>query len=251
MTPIHVLISRPAIEAAELADIIRTPGCIPLVLPAFGFSASGERVTPDAEWRSARVRLAVFTSPRAVTFGVPACEPGLLEDSMIAAIGPATARALEAAGLPVSVRTRGRSDSESLLSSPDLPSIAGVALIFAAPGGRDALQEGLQRLGWEVRVALVYRRCEVSLPPAVVDELSGAGSLASVWTSGNALRRLLGELPEAAVQKILRAPMVVASRRLASIAEHAGARNVHLARGADNASLASVIRQLVTLPETD
>ncbi len=94
----HALLSRPEPQLTELANGIRVAHLNPVGMPAFTFAATGETVAPDKAWREHPSRLLVFTSPRAVEFGLPVVPASMLRESHIASVGPATTRALAAAG---------------------------------------------------------------------------------------------------------------------------------------------------------
>ena len=80
-------------------------------------------------------------------------------DLPLAAIGPATARALNQAGYRVSVSPDAGFDSESLLSHPQLVSVAGHRMLLVkGQGGRELLEQELTRRGASVTLAEVYRR---------------------------------------------------------------------------------------------
>ncbi|MEJ2534834.1 MAG: hypothetical protein P8008_05050, partial [Gammaproteobacteria bacterium] len=66
----HVLVTRPEPQASELASMLRDKGIAPILAPAFAFEETGQVFRPDPEGRAAPARLAVFTSPRAVSFGL-------------------------------------------------------------------------------------------------------------------------------------------------------------------------------------
>src|SRR4029453_13889613 len=72
-----------------------------------------------------RFDVAVFVSPNAVVHGVSLGAGAAPSGLRIAAIGPSTARALEDAGLTVSIRPRAGYTSEALLAEPELQSLGG------------------------------------------------------------------------------------------------------------------------------
>lgn len=236
----HVLVTRPEPQATELAAMLRESGITPILAPAFSFEETGRRFRPDPEWQAAPARLAVFTSPRAVSFGLAGDAAESLADARVAAIGPATAKALAERGLESFEAGEGYT-SEALLEHPELVRRPGCAVIFAAPGGRQALKQGLAELGWGVRVIEVYRRVPLDPGPEVARDLLGANALASVWTSGNALDGLLGALGGRARERVLGGLMVVVSERLAALARDRGARRVAVSAGPDNASLLACV----------
>ncbi len=94
-------------------------------------------------------------------------------DLTLAAIGPATARALNLAGYRVAVLPpRGTFDSESLLQHPRLEHPAGRRiLIIKGSNGRPFLEDELARRGAEVVAADVYQRVPVTPSHAVLAAL--------------------------------------------------------------------------------
>jgi len=242
----HVLITRPLDASRELADSLRGIGLKPIVMPLYDFRERAPGVDLRAAWGEGdRRRLAVFTSPRAVQYGLPHIPAGLVAGLEYAAVGAATQARLEEAGRAVGVRAPGGYTSEDLLASPALAGKPGRAVIFAAPGGRRTLAEGLGRLGWDVTVAMVYERCP--LPPAKTqaEAIAAAGSLISIWTSISAVELAQRNLPVAAWKKLLASPILVISARIAHHLRGRGARNTSLAAGPGNADLLQSVRRLV------
>lgn len=108
--------------------------------------------------------LVIFTSANAVRFGAALLDQK--RDLMLAAIGPATAAALNRAGYRVAVQPEEGFDSQGLLNHPRLGAIAGCRiLIVKGHDGRDLLERELERRGARVSVCEVYRR-ECSRPHA-------------------------------------------------------------------------------------
>jgi uroporphyrinogen-III synthase len=99
----------------------------------------------------------VFTSANSVRFGVSFLEQK--RDLTLAAIGPATARALNQAGYRVAINPSEAFDTESLLSHPRLASVSGHRiLVIKGSDGRQLLQQELTRRGAAVTSADVYER---------------------------------------------------------------------------------------------
>jgi len=101
--------------------------------------------------------LIIFSSANAVRYGAALLEQR--RDLPLAAIGPATARALNQAGYRVSVQSSEGADSESLLRHPKLNAVAGErVLLIKGTQGRELLGQELARRGAQIAVAEVYRR---------------------------------------------------------------------------------------------
>ncbi len=99
----------------------------------------------------------VFLSANAVRFGVQLLEEK--RDLRLAAVGPATARALNQAGYRVAIVPTEGFDSEGLLADPRMQNLAGRrVLLIKGRGGRELLSTGLAQRGAIVEQAEVYER---------------------------------------------------------------------------------------------
>ena len=249
----HVLISRPLHEAEELAAMIAPLGLQAVVQPAFDYlplEARSEDPEAFAALEDARPSdLLVFTSPRAVAMGLPQVPREAVWRARVAAIGPATARALESGGVQVDLKASDGYTSEALLET--LAREAAVArderaaYIIAAPGGREALAEGLTRLGWRTRFVMVYKAQPAELDRAALASLADADGLVSVWTSGNAMTALAQRLPPAIWFRICQGDWLVISERLRRLARAYGPSRVHLAGGPGNGAILAALRALL------
>ena len=250
----HVLITRPLDASLELAAWLEgrsnSPAVVPIVMPLYGFSQYRPRPALASLWSIGGVRrLAVFTSTRAVSYGLPLISAEMARGLEFAAVGAATRRRLEEAGQRVQIQAASGYTSEDLLREPALSREPGEAVIFCAPGGRDKLKQGLSALGWRVFQALVYQRQPIDPEPGRVEQIMQSKSLLSVWTSVSALRLAQKGLPADAWQKILAAPALVISTRIQHYLQQHGARCVSLARGPGNEALAASIESLLDMPE--
>lgn len=168
MLPLHgigVLVTRPKHQATPLCRLLEAQGA-----EAHRFAAI--EIEPLAERRELAARLGaleayqliIFSSANAVRYGAPLLEQK--RDLDLAAIGPATSRALNQAGYRVAVQSSQGSDSEGLLLHPRLASVAGNRILLVkGSGGRELLERELTRRGAQVTVAEVYRR-ECAQPSA-------------------------------------------------------------------------------------
>ncbi len=228
-----------------MAQLLAVSGRTVVSMPAFRFLPNPTSIDPTGQWRDSRSRLAVFTSPRAVEFGLQAVPDGFLDDARLAVLGPASAAALERAGLSADLMPAVVHTSESLLQIPGLSEQVGEAIIFAAPGGREVLGTGLRELGWGVQMALVYRREGVNPDVMAVEDLRSASRVLSVWTSANAMQWLLEQLPQEVSEQILNGDCVVISDRLSELARSLGADSVVMAHGPDNKSIQDCVMRLI------
>jgi uroporphyrinogen-III synthase len=254
MTFSHVFISRPQREAEELAAMLAPLGLQTVVQPAFDFvPLDARREEPDtfAELESATPSdLIVFTSPRAVIHGLAQLPREVLLRTRVAAIGPATASALAAAGVRVGVSSPSGFTSEALLASLTAESAAVTsqrnrAFVLAAPGGRQVLVEGLAGQGWRAKLLLVYRSEPAELDRSALALLEEAVGVLSVWTSGNTMDALAKRLPPAIWFRLCEGEWLVISDRLQRLARAYGPSRVHLASGPDNGAIVAAIRSIL------
>ena len=153
-----VLITRPSQQAAPLCRLFEAEGAVVTRFPAVDIRplAVG-RAGAAPHGAPGDFDLIIFSSANAVRYGAALLEER--RDLPLAAIGPATARALNQAGYRVSVSPDAGFDSESLLSHPQLVSVAGHrVLLVKGQGGRELLEQELTRRGASVTLAEVYRR---------------------------------------------------------------------------------------------
>jgi uroporphyrinogen-III synthase len=249
---IHVLLTRPLPESEELATLLAPLGVEPLILPAFDFLSVDLLAEQPIEFERLQSAgeddLVIFTSPRAVAFGVPQMPADALRRACVHAIGPATAKVLARQGIRAHTAPQGAYTSEALLDSlagGPAPGTAPRAFIVAAPGGREALAKGLEAAGWQTIMLWVYRAQAAPLGRDAVQRLSGADAVLSVWTSGNTMKALSQRLPPAAWFRVCQGPWLVISERLERLARAYGPARVHRASGPDNAAIVAAVRQLL------
>jgi uroporphyrinogen-III synthase len=166
---VAVLVTRPEHQAMPLCRLLAAEGadCFRLaaieILPAGDRHRLGERLEKLESYD-----LIVFVSANAVRYG--AALLAQKRDLPLAAVGPATLRALNQAGYRVSVLPESGFDSEGLLAHARLQHLAGRrVLIVKGSGGRDLLATTLVERGARVDYACVYER-RAATPDA--DELA-------------------------------------------------------------------------------
>jgi uroporphyrinogen-III synthase len=240
----HVIITRPLESSKQLADQLRGENTIPVVMPFYSFSSRQPELDFQSVWEpGGTTNLAVFTSPRAVEFGLKFIPGHQFHDLKIAVIGSATRLELEKTGHSVDLQATSGFTTEDFLEIPELASGAGNAVIFCAPDGRAAMEKGLKTLGWNVALAKVYQRDSIEPTAGQLDQLLEAEQLISLWTSISAIKIAEGSLPSAVWEKIIAAPMLVISTRIQHYLQQHGARYVQIASGPGNSELLSAISQ--------
>lgn len=221
-----VVVTRPAAQAVRFTEGLESLGARVLSFPTIEIECLGidpddrEALAPDRhDWT-------LYTSSNAVE-----CSLAQLPRptrTKVAAIGRATARALEARGIKVHALPEGPSDSEHLLALPAFADVAGLGiLIVKGTGGRTHLREELARRGAAVAQAEVYRRRRPVPSPDVLAGLEAScreARIACTATSVDGLDGLLELLPEAMLAQVRDLPLVVPGERVAQAARDRGWR---------------------------
>ncbi|HEY1312287.1 MAG TPA: uroporphyrinogen-III synthase [Steroidobacteraceae bacterium] len=223
MSALHgvgVLVTRPEHQAMPLCRLLEMQGATTLRLPAVEIKACGNRRDIAARLGALEeFDLIVFTSSNAVRFGAPLLDQK--RDLTLAAIGPATARALDQGGYRVAVQPQAGFDSESLLKHPRLEHAAGRRiLIIKGSGGRPLLEQELMQRGAQVSTADVYHRVQATPDHAALAVLlnrftDGAVQVITA-TSLEIGSSLLGLAPPALREQFEQAHWLVPGERIAA-----------------------------------
>jgi len=192
-----VVVTRPREQAAPLAEPLRALGAEVLLVPTIRIVPRAVddqivRVVGDLE----EYRLVVFTSANAVRVVLDhLAELGAgrsaLDQPTIAAIGPATASALEVEGVGVDL-VAGDAVQEGLvaaLAESGIPMAGSRVLIPRAREARDVLPDALRAAGAVVDVLPVYDTvpvAELTVPPGQVEAADFV-----TFTSGSGVRRFV------------------------------------------------------------
>jgi uroporphyrinogen-III synthase/uncharacterized protein HemX len=237
---LRVLVTRPAHQADSLCRMIEARGGKALRLPLLSI----EPVTSAAVERQLHAARGydwwIFTSTNAVQQArrlLPADWP-----AQLAAVGAATAAALESAGRDITT-PQGAYSSEALLALPQFQSVRGQnILLVTGEGGLEVLAPALRERGATVEVAVVYRRLPLPYDGAhvatQVDECD-----AIIVTSAAALEHLLRITPEAARGLLLERPLVVPGARVRDIAAARGFRSPLMPEKMSDAAIIHTLEQ--------
>ncbi len=242
-----VVVTRPRAQADALAAAIVAAGGEPLIFPLLEIGpAPDARPLQEALAHLDDYSLAIFISPNAVDYSVPAllgqrCWPTAL---IPAAVGQGTVRALSALGVNGTVAPTTRFDSEALLELPELQAdrVAGrKVVIFRGDGGRELLADTLRERGAGVDCVPCYSR---SAPAG------GAAPLLARWREGRldaltvssseGLRYLVDMLDAEGLAQLARTPVFVPHARIAENAAALGLGRVILTGPADAGIIAGL-----------
>lgn len=156
-------------------------------------------------------------------------------------VGSATASTLYeqlGVGVHLPLPTAGEDTSEALLALASLQQLDHKRiLLVAGEGGRRLLAETLTERGAQVTRAAVYRRTLQPLSAALQTRLFSANYRALIVTSSELLEHLAKWCNQAALNQ----PLIVSSRRLATLAGILGFSDLKVASGATPAALIAAL----------
>lgn len=246
LTGVGVLVTRPEHQAHHLCRLIEAEGGSTVRFPALEIHPTTDRPAMRAAVGPVdRYSLIIFVSANAVRYGGELL--GQRRDLRTAAIGRATAQALNAAGHRVAVLPSGGSDSESLLATPELRHMAGQrVLIVRGRGGRELLGDTLAARGAEVVYAEVYERQPAHSTRdklAHLEELWRHGAVkVYTATSGELLEALVGLVTPRCRELMDSTAMLTGASRVADRAARLGLGSpVILADAPDDESLVAAL----------
>jgi len=242
----RIVVTRPRAQAPRLAAWIAKEGGEPLLFPLLD-------IAPTDKPEPLRVAiaqldayaLAVFISPNAVEYSVPAIlsSRGWPADLQAVALGQGSVALLAAYGIKNTLAPLERFDSEALLELPALqrPCVAGKrVVIFRGNGGRELLADSLRERGAEVDYVSCYQR---SAPDsaAVLEALWRSEQLDALTVSSSEGLRNLVDLLDAPARASLRTtPVFVPHPRIAELAQKLGLQRVILTEPADAGIIAAL-----------
>jgi uroporphyrinogen-III synthase len=214
LTGVGVLVTRPAHQSLRLVSAIKKQGGEAVSFPAIEILPRNAAAIIEDAYRLSTPDIAIFVSSNAVVHGLQHAE-----DARIAAVGPATAEAVVAAGRSVDILPSDGFDSEHLLAMAELFDVEGKRVrIIRGQDGRELLADTLRTRGAEVDYLSVYER---SLPLYRDDEVE---ALLAKWEAGQinvvtllsvaSLDNLLALLPESAIPMLARTPLVTPAERV-------------------------------------
>ncbi|MBT4677140.1 MAG: uroporphyrinogen-III synthase [Acidimicrobiaceae bacterium] len=163
-----VVVTRATDQAGSLAGALTGLGAEVIELPVVSIvePADGGAALAAAMSSADRYDWIVVTSPNGARRVAEALDGPT--SARLAAVGPRTAGALEAAGRVVDL-VPGRAVAEGLLEEFPAPSKPGARILLArAEVARDVLPDGLVAAGWDVDVVVAYRNVAPDVDPAVL-----------------------------------------------------------------------------------
>ncbi len=246
---VHVLITRPKDQAQNLSSRIQELGGVPVCFPVLEIADLKNTETFFQVIENLDdFDIAIFISPNAVKKAINLIQSHRTwpKQIKIAAVGKASAKALDSLGLIADIFPSTRFNSEALLEMPEIQSVAGKKIIiFRGEGGRETLAETLKARGASVVYAECYRRQK---PKADVSQLLrhwARGEIDIVVTTSNeGLHNLYDMVGQLGRQWLIKSPLVVLSNRAKALARQLGFKNqvIVAPRASDEAIVESIIK---------
>ncbi len=226
----RVLVTRSADQAGPLAQALGAAGAIAVPAPMI-------ELRDPADWAPLDVALAAladydallftsanavrFTTRRAATQGVDLAALG----ATVICVGPRTAEAALAAGLPVHRVPESRFDAEGVLEVvSDIVTPGGRRfLIPRSEAAREVLPDGLRAQGARVDAVTAYRNVAADVDaPALRADLSAGRFDALTFTSPSTVRRFLEHLDDVSLEAAGRCAVAAIGPVTARALERAG-----------------------------
>jgi uroporphyrinogen-III synthase len=207
-------VTRPRARAEALCFLLEDEGAEVIALPLLEFLPPDDpRPLAAAAEQIHRYRWIMFASPSAVHGLLEAVREagtrarlGLVK---LACVGPATAAAVRAAGLEVTLEAE-RSTGLGLFDrAKDDLQPGDEVLLPAAQEGRPELEEALREFGAHVSRVAAYKSVASSLPPQVLEALRQHPPAVALFGSPRTVDAFLASSPEIALE-VLRTSRVVA-----------------------------------------
>lgn len=247
---VSLLITRPRHQARALARRAQQEGWRAISLPLFTIEA----VCSDEE-RKAQLEAAadadwwIFTSTNAVSLSEAAAPERW---ARTAAIGAATATALETAGHPPAAVPEHRFSTEALLSLPEFSAVDGQrVVIIGNEAPRETLRDMLAARGARVDSLPVYRLEAIDHSSEMVGTQVADADIA-ILTSVSAADRLWSLSDAPTRRRLAEMPLVVPSERVADFCRARGMHGPHaVAQPMSNAALLAAADTLPTMPKNE
>jgi uroporphyrinogen-III synthase len=242
-----VLLTRPRRESRVTACLLTQADINSIRMPLQWTRRAPRTAVLDADlaW-AAGADLHVFVSRAAVNAAVALAPATIGAATSRIAVGRATALALAQRGLSVRTAAADAEDSDGVLALEELQDLRGQrCAIWAAPGGRERIADTLRTRGAELRVIFAYQRIpERPRPVSLLAARRAASTLVLTATSVALLEALDQTLVTHRLEALKSRPLIVASARIASRAQHNGFSDVHLASGASADALLATLNGL-------
>jgi|SRR5579883_475545 uroporphyrinogen-III synthase len=245
---LHILVTRPEPQGAELCRLIAAEGGYPVSFPTIAFAPPPDQETFQESINAlGKQDLLIFISPQAVYSSIASIRktwPQFPESVQFAAVGAGTAKALRDAGYNVTLQPESEWSSQGLLEMEELKAVSGKKIaIIRGVGGRELLDVELARRGACILPVIAYERtlpkidvdpCLNLLEKRIIDII--------ICTSYEGVRNLKILLGEAGWPYIKDIPVIVMSERIKSLAHNLGFQTIWVTPNPSMAAILDVCR---------
>jgi uroporphyrinogen-III synthase len=211
---VGVLVTRPSHQSRDLVEAITARGGDVVPFPVLQIEPRDRQSVVNDVCKLHDPDIVIFVSPNAVRHGL-----AYAGAARIAVIGPATARAIEAAGRHVDICPSAGFDSEHLLAETALQEVSGQCVrIVRGDGGRELIADTLRDRGATVEYLPVYSRQIPDYSHSEQDDLerkwrAGAINVVTVM-SVESLINLIAVLPAWCAAELRDTPLVTPATRV-------------------------------------
>ena len=233
-----IVVTRPAHQAAHLAEMIRAAGGRAILFPVIEIVEVGDLQPLLALIdRLDEFDLAIFISPNAVNkaMNLIKARRALPPHLQLAAIGRSGVRELRHFGVPSVIAPAARFDSEALLELPALRDVAGKRIvIFRGDGGRELLGDTLTARGAAIEYAECYRRGRPQLDATPLLKAWARNEVHAITgSSSEGLRNLYDLVGKLGQSWLKKTPLFVPHPRIGQAARELGLATVVLTAQGD------------------
>ena len=242
-----IIVTRPLAQAQKMCELLERYQAVVVHFPVISITSVQNADAAKKKFQQLNTySKVIFISANAVHYAMElAQELGVnFNNSLIAAVGPATTTALNRYGYTVSITPTEEFSSEALLKHESLQNVSGAkVLIVRGRGGREHLYQELESRGATVEYAEVYQR-QLPKQRNTIDlsELSSVKTAILIYSAESA-QNLWSLCSNKEQQWLKNITLVVGGKRLASIVGTLGfAKNPIIAENpSDEAMLNALI----------
>ncbi len=243
-----VLVTRPVGQQEPLVSELVAAGATVISFPVIDIVPRADAVIETEAGNLDPPDITIFVSANAVEHGISQA------GGKLAAIGPATARAIEAAGRKVDLKAPDGFSSEDLLGLPELRQVAGKTIrIIRGSRGRELLATTLASRKANVQYLGVYDRRLPAYAPTEIDRLWQqwqAGEIdVIVLMSVESFTNLLALLPEEALPSLNESRLVTPTARvLKEVEDQFPGADITLAQAPDAGAIVEAVIESLEPP---
>jgi uroporphyrinogen-III synthase len=245
-----VVVTRPQDQAADLTHLLEAQGAEVFAFPVIDIASLDDPSPLQALGSSlATFSLAFFVSPNAVSHTLSTLPREVWPaDLRVATVGPATAKALHAAGFEQVIVPTQRFDSEAVLDLPQFGTDAVRGrriLILRGDGGRELLADTLVERGAEVVAVACYQRRKSWRDPSPLFDAYRQHHLDALVFSSSEGVRFFAEISGETGRDMLKTlPVFAPHPRIVDALQQAGAHRASLTGMGDEGVLATLVEHL-------